>query len=98
VRVTIVLPAQLRELTPGAPGGGGDGISVDPGDGTVRGALRVLGEMHPAVLERIVTEQFEVRPHLNLFVDRDNIRWSRGLDTPLVDGARVTVLPAVSGG
>lgn len=98
MKVTIVLPAQLRVLAQVEGGGGGDGLPVHPRGGTVREVLRSLGEGHPAVLQRIVTEQFEVRPHVNVFVERDNIRWSQGLDTPVADGARVTVLPAVSGG
>ena len=95
--VTIVLPAQLRDLVRGN-GAGEVAVRVEPGESTVRGALRRLGERHPAVLDLIVTEQFEVRPHVNLFVGRENSRWADGLDTPVTDGAEVTVLPAVSGG
>ena len=95
--VTIVLPSQLRELVRGE-GTVDDGLRVEPTESTVRGALRTLGERHPAVLDRIVTEQFEVRPHVNLFVGYENIRWSDGLDTPVDDGSEVTVLRAVSGG
>lgn len=37
-------------------------------------------------------------PHINIFVDGDNIRVSGGLDAPVRDGAEVYLIPAVSGG
>ena len=46
----------------------------------------------------IITELGEVRPHINIFVDGENIRDSGRLDTPVRDGAEVFVIPAVSGG
>jgi molybdopterin converting factor small subunit len=35
---------------------------------------------------------------VNVFVGRDSVRHTGGLDTPLSDGAEVAILPAVSGG
>ncbi|UCC26745.1 MAG: MoaD/ThiS family protein [Gemmatimonadales bacterium] len=91
--VSVVLPDQLRGLVP-------DGSNVClPGDpGTVREALETLRRHHLEVYHRIVTEQGEVRPHVNLFVGRENIRWHEGLETRLPEGAELVVLPAVSGG
>lgn len=92
VSLTVVLPAQLRELAP-APA-----IPLEGGAGTVRDALHLLRAAHPAVFDRIVTEQGEVRQHVNVFVGRENIRFTGGLDTPVADGAELIILPAVSGG
>ena len=39
-----------------------------------------------------------LRPHVNVFVGRDSVRYTGGLLTPLRDGAEVAILPAVSGG
>lgn len=90
--VTVVLPAQLRELADEGV------VELSEPAATVREALEALRTQRPAVYERIVTERREVRPHVNVFVDRDDIRWSGGLDTPLRDGSEVVVLPSVSGG
>jgi molybdopterin converting factor small subunit len=46
----------------------------------------------------VVTELGELRPHLNVFVDGENIRWSGGFATPVRDGAEIVILPALSGG
>jgi molybdopterin converting factor small subunit len=93
VGVTLVLPAPLRDLAQGRG-------TVDlPGRaGTVAEAFELLRGAWPGVYERILTERRELRPHVNVFVGREDIRWSGGLDTPLPDGSEVLVLPSVSGG
>lgn len=92
--VTVVLPSQLRELT-----GGRGRLELEArATGSVGDVLAELRRAHPAVYDRILTERHEVRPHVNLFVDRDDIRWSGGLDTPVRDGCELVVIPSVSGG
>jgi molybdopterin converting factor small subunit len=39
-----------------------------------------------------------VRPHINIFVDGENIRDAAGFDTPVRPDSEVFILPAVSGG
>lgn len=90
--LTLVLPEQLAEVGPH------DGRIELGGCATVGDALRALGSTHPAVHDRIVTERGEVRPHLNVFVGRSDIRWSGGLQTPVRDGDEILVLRSVSGG
>lgn len=91
--VTLVLPSPLRELT-----GGAAALPLGGEPATVRDALARLRADHPAVHARLVTEQGEVREHVNVFVGREHIRNTGGLDTPLEAGSRILVLPAVSGG
>lgn len=91
--VTFVLPGQLRDLNEG-----GSRISVDETCATAWEAFAALRTEHPAVYERIFTERREVRPHVNVFVDGADIRWSGGLETPVDDGSELVILPAVSGG
>lgn len=91
--VTFVLPGQLRDLN-----GGRSRISVGEPCETAWEAFTALRGEHPAVYERIFTERREVRPHVNVFVDGADIRWSGGLDTPVEEGSELLILPAVSGG
>ena len=91
--VTVVLPSQLRELAEG-----NTSVRLDGGPGTVGEALDALRAAHPAVYDRVVTERREVRPHINVFVGREDIRWSGGLETPVSDGSEVVILPSVTGG
>lgn len=96
--VAVVLPSQLRALA-----GGRGRVELDlqvPGDQppTVAEALEALRRMHPAVYERIVDERRELRPHVNVFVGREDIRWSGGFQAPVPPGVELVVLPSVSGG
>lgn len=43
-------------------------------------------------------ERGEIRPHVNVFVGDESIRFLRGLATPLADDSTVTIVAAVSGG
>ncbi len=48
--------------------------------------------------DRVVDERGEMRPHVNVFVGVEAIRWTGGLATALPDGAEISIVPAVSGG
>lgn len=91
--VRILLPSPLLAET-----GGRSRVELPASHATVRDALFDLFAQHPALRLRIVDEQGRVRPHVNVFVGDLSIRFARGLDTPVPDGASISVLPAVSGG
>jgi molybdopterin synthase sulfur carrier subunit len=91
--VTVVVPGPLRDVT-----GGRRTIGLDVEGGTVGQAFESLRGELPALYDRLFTEQRELRPHVNVFVGRDDIRWSGGMDTPIRDDSEVVILPSVSGG
>lgn len=91
--VTVALPGPLH-----AAAGGAARVTLDGAPGTVAEALEALFRLHPRLRERIVTERGELRPHVNVFVGRESIRWSGGLATPVPADAVISVIPAVSGG
>jgi len=93
VAVAFHVPGYLREFT-----GGRARVSVAASPATVGDALAALWALHPGVRDRVVTEQGEVRPHVNVFVGGESIRFTGGLATPLGDGAEISIVPAVSGG
>jgi sulfur-carrier protein len=91
--VRFVIPGPLR---PFAEGRGTVSISASPA--TVADALAALDAVAPGIRPRVMTEQGVLRPHINVFVEGENIRDARGLATPVPDGGEITILPAVSGG
>lgn len=91
--ITVILPDPLRELAQGHAK-----IELEGTLATVGDALTSLRARYPGVYDRILTEQGRLRPHINVFVGRDDIRWSGGLGTPLAKSNEVLILPAVSGG
>ncbi len=73
-------------------------LVLDESCDTVGEALAALGRKSRGALDRIMDERGNLRPHVNLFVNGENIRFLDGLKTPAGDGATILVLAAVSGG
>lgn len=48
--------------------------------------------------DRVLTEQGEVRRHINIFVGEENIRYTGGLATLVSAESVISIVPAVSGG
>ena len=65
---------------------------------TVRAALEDLERSQTALYRNVCDETGNVRKHLNVYVNADNMRDLDGVDTPLKPGDVLTILPAVSGG
>jgi molybdopterin synthase sulfur carrier subunit len=91
--LTFVVSGPLRELA----GNRGE-LRVGGSASNMSDALALLWAECPAFRDRVVTELGELRPHLNIFVDGESIRYSGGFATPVRDGAEIVILPALSGG
>ena len=91
--IRLVIPAYLQPFA-----GDNDRIELDKGPSTVADVMRLLGERYPGARDRVLTEQGEIREHINVFVGDKNVRFESGLDTAVPDGAEVMILTAVSGG
>jgi sulfur-carrier protein len=91
--IVFMIPGPLRELA-----GNRSEVRVDQAAGPLSAALARLWAECPGVRDRVITEQGRVRPHINIFVDGENIRDAGGLETPVGPDSEVFILPAVSGG
>jgi molybdopterin converting factor small subunit len=90
-RVTVFVPGPLRPYCRGA-------AELSISAATVRGALEEIEQRYPSLYVGICDETGAVRRHINLFVNTSHVRDRQGLDTALVSGDELTILPAVSGG
>jgi sulfur-carrier protein len=93
VPVTFHIPGPLRSFT-----GGESRVEVPGTPATLREALELLWLVLPAIRDRVVTEQGEVREHINLFVGAEDIRYTGGLGTRVSAASEITIVPAISGG
>jgi molybdopterin converting factor small subunit len=89
--VTVRIPTQLRPLA------GGNATVTVPGS-TVGEVLKGLEAAHPGFNDRLFDESGQLRRFVNVFVAEEDIRFLEGLDTPVADGATVSIVPAVAGG
>jgi len=73
-------------------------IVVDSGAKKLGEALGQLWQRHPGLRDRVVNEQGNLRQHVNIFLNEDNVRRRELLDTELPENCEITILPSVSGG
>lgn len=73
-------------------------VAIDASPQTVADALAELWRAHTGLRDRVLNERGEIRLHVNIFVNDENIRRQQALDTPLKSGDEITILPSVSGG
>lgn len=73
-------------------------IAIDSSATTVREALEDLWRMHLGLRDRVLNEQGELRRHVNIFLENENIRRQQLLATPVTSSSELTILPSVSGG
>jgi molybdopterin synthase sulfur carrier subunit len=72
-------------------------VEVESG-ATVQDALGVLLEAHPALGERVLDDDGDLRDHVNLLRNGTNVFNEDGLETELEGGDELALFPPVSGG
>ena len=93
VSVTVYIPGPLRQFSGGQPR-----IAIKNSPATLRDALDELWKECPGIRDRVVTEEGRLREHINIFVGKENVRYTGDFATRLAPGAEISILPAVSGG
>ena len=89
--VEVRLPTVLRTHA-----GGASVVSVD--GATVQEVLAKLVAEYPGLTGQVVQDDGSLHKFVNIYVDDDDVRYLDGVNTPVPDGAEVSILPAVAGG
>lgn len=89
---TVYLSGHLKAFT-----GGELEIALDDRFSSVGDALDTLWKLHPALRDRVLNEQGEIRQHVNVFVGSDDVKRLDGLGTKLRSD-EIHIFNAVSGG
>ena len=90
--VVVYLSGHLKNFT-----GGETEVALDADFDSVADALNSLWKLHPALRDRILNEQDEIRQHVNVFVGSDDVKRMQGLQTA-VNSDEIHIFNAVSGG
>lgn len=90
--VTVHLSGHLKAHTNGAVEVSLAGEFVIVGD-----VLDALWKLHPALRDRVLNEQGEIRQHVNIFAGNDSVKRRQGLATKLISD-EIHIFNAVSGG
>jgi molybdopterin synthase sulfur carrier subunit len=89
--VQVRVPTPLRRYT------AGNG-AVEADGATVAALVDDLEKRYPGMKDRICDEGGQVRRFVNIFVNGEDIRFLKHLDTPLKAGDELSIVPAIAGG
>lgn len=78
--------------------GGRHQIPIDDSLTQVSEALGALWKLYPGLRDRVLNERGELRQHVNIFLNDENVRRKDMLATAIPESCEITILPSVSGG
>jgi len=76
---------------------GGERIVTAQGS-TLRELISNVDQRHPGFAGQLLEPDGEQRQFVNIYVNDEDVRYLKGLDTPVAEGDVVSILPAVAGG
>jgi sulfur-carrier protein len=88
---TIRIPPVLRPQTGGQS-------EVEAAGSNVGEVLRALTTDHPATAEQLFGEDGDLNRYVNVYLNDEDVRVLKGLETAVADGDTVVILPAMAGG
>lgn len=61
-------------------------------------ALEALFDKYPDVKQHVLSPDGQIRRFINIYVNKDDIRLLKGIDTDLNTGDSIRIVPAIAGG
>ncbi|HCN20003.1 MAG: molybdopterin synthase sulfur carrier subunit [Planctomycetes bacterium GWA2_50_13] len=89
--VTVRVPTPLRPLT-------GNAEQVEVTGRSIKEILDNLESRYPGIKSRLCDEKGQIRRFINVYVNDEDIRFQKNQDTPVKDGDRISIVPAIAGG
>ena len=87
----VRVPSMLR------PTVGGE-RSVAAEGSTLRELIHNVDTRHPGFAGQLLETTGLQRPFVNIYVNDEDVRYLKGLETPVEEGDVISILPAVAGG
>jgi sulfur-carrier protein len=88
---TVKIPPVLRPSVSGM-------TEVQVDGGTVGEVLQALAGMHPETQGQLFSTEGELNRYVNVYVNDEDVRVQKGLDTGVGPSDTVVILPAMAGG
>ena len=89
--VTVRIPTVLQKLSAGRD-------RLDAAGNTVAEVFDTLRTTHGDLVHRITTEEGNVKPFLNIFVNGADIRFENDIQTRVREGDEISIVPSIAGG
>ena len=87
----VRIPAPFRSLTQ-------QQSEASTAGKTVGEVLENLEKRFPGIGARVLDDKGAVRRYINIFHNDEDIRFLQQLATPVTEGDRITIVPAIAGG
>ncbi|CAB4866801.1 MAG: molybdopterin synthase sulfur carrier subunit [Actinobacteria bacterium] len=87
----VRIPTILRTYTGGA-------AEVTVSGSTLQETIADLDLQCPGIAARVLDDGGALRRFVNVYVNDDDVRFLESLNTPIGDGAQISIIPAVAGG
>lgn len=89
--VIVRVPTPLRPLT-------GNAEQVEVNGSSIREIIDDLESKHAGIKGRLCDENGEIRRFINVYLNDEDIRFMKNQDTPVKDGDKISIVPAIAGG
>jgi len=88
---TVRIPTPLQRFT-------NNQAEVSAQGGTIAAILQDLERQFPGMKERLCDDSGQLRRFVNVYVNGEDIRYQDNQETPVPEGAEVSIIPAIAGG
>ena len=88
---TIHIPTPLRPFTDKKE-------AVEVTGGTVGELLADLTKKYEGLRKHLYTDQGKLRNFVNVYLNDEDIRFLKNLETPVKEGDEISIVPAIAGG
>ena len=88
--VNLKLPAPLKKYI--------SATQVEFDGHSIHELFQLLDERYGSVKERLLDDDGAIRPYINIFVGKENIRDGQGLNTKVNNNDQVSILLSFAGG
>ena len=94
MEIKIIIPSPLRNLSNGERS---VNIELDE-NSTILDSLNKLNDIYSGISAKIIDENNSLHNFVNIFMDGEDVRYMNGVDTKLIQGSEISIVPAVAGG
>lgn len=89
--IKVRIPTPLRKITNGADEVMADGRNVSE-------IIESLEKNYPGLKERICEADGKLRRFVNIYLNDEDIRFKKNMETELKDNDELSIIPAIAGG
>ena len=94
MEIKIIIPSPLRNLSNGERS-----VNIElEENSTILDSINKLNDIYSGISAKIIYENNSLHNFVNIFMDGEDVRYMQGVDTKLIPGSEISIVPAVAGG